>query len=281
MLAATAFCSFGTFYLTAAFISHSSCCRASFPATNPPTLLWGFCLHRFGLIALALTLSALRTNVVFALVFGTLAAGFIIRQHSSRRGCPWPHKANFCVRTRHASVVRLYDRVNGFRLLHGLGADREQIVAAACLSDQAASSLDRCLRGEASVPAVSNWTACAPPPLTGGPSNPKNMGRPAPSPRDVREFREVLRQVVSRFGPSRKGRVWQPDAPSHSQPAARPIPPDQRRTGRPAAVVRQDVSEGRPPLGGAASSRPSLVIRAWTSPANDEAKGPGRLHLFQ
>ena len=78
MLAATAFCCFGAFYLTAAFVFPFQAATALASATNPPTLLWGLLLASFGLIALALTVSALRTNVVFALVFGTLAAGFML-----------------------------------------------------------------------------------------------------------------------------------------------------------------------------------------------------------
>ncbi|HUN96700.1 MAG TPA: acetate uptake transporter [Bradyrhizobium sp.] len=77
MLAATAFCSFGSFYaLTGMFLAMQA--RGILPTTGDPMVLEGFVLLSFGFIALALMFAALSTNAALVITLGLLAVGFIL-----------------------------------------------------------------------------------------------------------------------------------------------------------------------------------------------------------
>lgn len=76
-LAATAFCSFGSFNVLIAlfFIIQA---RGMLTATGDPMVLQGFVLLSFGFIALALTVAALPTNAMLVITLGLLAVGYIL-----------------------------------------------------------------------------------------------------------------------------------------------------------------------------------------------------------
>lgn len=77
MLAATAFCSFGSFYaLTGTFLAMQA--RGVLPTTGDPMVLQGFVLLSFGFIALALTIAALSTNAALVITLGLLAVGYVL-----------------------------------------------------------------------------------------------------------------------------------------------------------------------------------------------------------
>jgi succinate-acetate transporter protein len=76
-LAATAFCSFGAFNVTTAFIFGLQAIH-HLAMSGPPVVLQGFLLESFGFIAFVLTIAALRANVALVLVLGTLCAGYVL-----------------------------------------------------------------------------------------------------------------------------------------------------------------------------------------------------------
>jgi uncharacterized protein len=77
VLAATAFCSFGSFnVLTALLFGLQSAGKLT--TTGDPMILQGFILVSFGFIALALTLAAVRTNVALVLTLLLLAIGYVL-----------------------------------------------------------------------------------------------------------------------------------------------------------------------------------------------------------
>ncbi len=77
VLAATAFCSFGSFnVLTATLFGLQAAGKLT--TTGDPAILQGFVLESFGFIALALTLAALRTNVALVLTLLLLCAGYVL-----------------------------------------------------------------------------------------------------------------------------------------------------------------------------------------------------------
>lgn len=77
VLAATAFCSFGSFnVLTALFFALQA--RGVLAATGDPMVLQGLVLLSFGFIAFALTLAALPTNAALVLTLGLLAVGYVL-----------------------------------------------------------------------------------------------------------------------------------------------------------------------------------------------------------
>lgn len=77
VLAATAFCSFGSFnVLTALFFALQA--RGVLPATGGPLVLQGFVLLSFGFIALALMVAALPTNAGMVITLGLLAVGYTL-----------------------------------------------------------------------------------------------------------------------------------------------------------------------------------------------------------
>jgi len=77
VLAATAFCCFGSFnVLTAVLFGLQS--AGKLPATGDPVILQGFILISFGFIALALTLAALRTNAALVLTLFLLGVGYVL-----------------------------------------------------------------------------------------------------------------------------------------------------------------------------------------------------------
>lgn len=77
ILAATAFCAFGAFNITTAFV-FSLQAAGTLAASGAPVVLQGFLLESFGFIALALTVAALRTNAALVLVLGTLCVGYVL-----------------------------------------------------------------------------------------------------------------------------------------------------------------------------------------------------------
>jgi succinate-acetate transporter protein len=77
ILAATAFCSFGSFnVLTALLFALQSAGKLT--TTGNPIILEGFILVSFGFIALALTVAALRTNAGLVLTLFLLAVGYVL-----------------------------------------------------------------------------------------------------------------------------------------------------------------------------------------------------------
>lgn len=77
MLAATAFCAFGSFNVaTALFFGLQATGRL--PTSGDPVVLQGFVLESFGFIALALTLAALRTNAALTLTLALLTIGYVL-----------------------------------------------------------------------------------------------------------------------------------------------------------------------------------------------------------
>lgn len=77
VLAATAFCAFGSFnVVTAVFLAMQA--AGKLPATGDPMVLQGFLFESFGFIALALTIAALRTNACLVLTLGLLAIGYVL-----------------------------------------------------------------------------------------------------------------------------------------------------------------------------------------------------------
>jgi uncharacterized protein len=77
VLAATAFCSFGSFnVLTALFLALQA--RGVLATTGDPMVLQGFVLVSFGFIALALTIAALSTNAALVITLGLLGIGYTL-----------------------------------------------------------------------------------------------------------------------------------------------------------------------------------------------------------
>jgi succinate-acetate transporter protein len=77
VLAATAFCAFGSFnVLTALLFGLQSAGKLT--TTGDPIILQGFILISFGFIALALTIAALRTNAALVLTLLLLAIGYVL-----------------------------------------------------------------------------------------------------------------------------------------------------------------------------------------------------------
>lgn len=77
MLAATAFCSFGSFnVLTATLFGLQAAGKLA--TTGDPVVLQGLVLESFGFIALALTIAALRTNMALVLTLLLLCAGYVL-----------------------------------------------------------------------------------------------------------------------------------------------------------------------------------------------------------
>jgi uncharacterized protein len=77
VLAATAFCSFGSFnLLTAALLAMQA--RGIVSTSGDPMVLQGFVLISFGFIAFALTLAALPTNAGIVITLGLLAVGYTL-----------------------------------------------------------------------------------------------------------------------------------------------------------------------------------------------------------
>lgn len=77
VLAATAFCSFGSFnVLTGALLAMQA--RGIVPTSGDPMVLEGFILISFGFIAFALTLAALPTNAGIVITLGLLAVGYTL-----------------------------------------------------------------------------------------------------------------------------------------------------------------------------------------------------------
>jgi succinate-acetate transporter protein len=77
VLAATAFCSFGAFNVTAGFFFALQA-AGTIGATGAPTVLLGFLLESFAFMALALMLAAIPTNLGLVIVLGTLAVGYCL-----------------------------------------------------------------------------------------------------------------------------------------------------------------------------------------------------------
>ncbi len=77
VLAATAFCAFGSFNaVTASFLGLQAV--GKLPMTGDPLVLHGFLFESFGFIALALTIAALRTNAGMVLTLGLLTIGYAL-----------------------------------------------------------------------------------------------------------------------------------------------------------------------------------------------------------
>jgi succinate-acetate transporter protein len=76
-LAATAFCCFGSFNITAAAMFMLSAAHIT-PAGWDTPIFMGFLLESFAFIALALSFAALRRNAVLVLVLLTLAIGYCL-----------------------------------------------------------------------------------------------------------------------------------------------------------------------------------------------------------
>jgi uncharacterized protein len=77
VLAATAFCCFGSFNVTAAiFFALQN--RGVLPTTGETPVFLGFLLESFAFMAFALTIAALPTNAAAVLVLGTLAIGYAL-----------------------------------------------------------------------------------------------------------------------------------------------------------------------------------------------------------
>ncbi len=77
VLAATAFCSFGAFNVaTAMFFGMQA--AGILGNAGPPIIMQGFLLVSFGMIALALTVAALRTNAALVAVLGALSMGYFL-----------------------------------------------------------------------------------------------------------------------------------------------------------------------------------------------------------
>ena len=77
VLAATAFCSFGAFNVTAAFFFGLQAAH-TIGTAGDPVILMGFLLESFGFIAFALTIAAMRTNAALVIVLGTLCVGYVL-----------------------------------------------------------------------------------------------------------------------------------------------------------------------------------------------------------
>jgi succinate-acetate transporter protein len=76
-LAATAFCSFGSFSVTVAVL-YLLQAAGVVSTTGNPIVLEGFLLESFGFIALALCIAALRTNMALVAVLATLTVGYVL-----------------------------------------------------------------------------------------------------------------------------------------------------------------------------------------------------------
>jgi succinate-acetate transporter protein len=77
MLAATAFCAFGAFNVTSAFMFGLQAAHG-LPAGDYAAVQQGFLLESFGFIALALMVAALRMNMAIVGVLGLLAIGYAL-----------------------------------------------------------------------------------------------------------------------------------------------------------------------------------------------------------
>lgn len=77
VLAATAFCAFGAFNVTEAFVIALQTAN-TIGTTGAPMILNGFLFESFAFIAAALTLAAMRTNAALVCVLGTLAIGYCL-----------------------------------------------------------------------------------------------------------------------------------------------------------------------------------------------------------
>jgi hypothetical protein len=77
ILAATAFCSFGSFNVLTAMLFGLQAI-GKLQVTGDPVILQGFVLESFGFIALALTIAALRTNAALVLTLILLCAGYVL-----------------------------------------------------------------------------------------------------------------------------------------------------------------------------------------------------------
>jgi uncharacterized protein len=77
VLAATAFCCFGSFNVTAA-ICFALQNRGVLPTTGETPVFFGFLLESFAFMAFSLTIAALPTNAAVVLVLGTLAIGYAL-----------------------------------------------------------------------------------------------------------------------------------------------------------------------------------------------------------
>lgn len=76
-LAATAFCCFGAFNITAAVMFGLKVGNVTPAGANTPVFM-GFLLLSFAFIATALCLAAMRTNAALVIVLGTLAIGYCL-----------------------------------------------------------------------------------------------------------------------------------------------------------------------------------------------------------
>lgn len=77
VLAATAFCAFGSFNIvTASFLGLQAIGKLT--VSGDPLILQGFLFESFGFIALALTIAALRTNAALVLTLGLLTIGYVL-----------------------------------------------------------------------------------------------------------------------------------------------------------------------------------------------------------
>jgi hypothetical protein len=77
VLAATAFCSFGSFNVLTALLFAMQA-RGVLPTSGDPMMLQGFILLSFGFIALALMFAALPTNAGIVITLGLLAVGYTL-----------------------------------------------------------------------------------------------------------------------------------------------------------------------------------------------------------
>jgi succinate-acetate transporter protein len=77
VLAATAFCCFGSFNVLTALLFGLQAI-GMLPTSGAPVVLQGFVLESFGFIALALTIAALRTNAALVLTLALLCAGYVL-----------------------------------------------------------------------------------------------------------------------------------------------------------------------------------------------------------
>ena len=77
VLAATAFCSIGAFYVTVAsfFVLEAT---GALPGTGTTNLVLGFLLESFAFIALALTAAAMKESLALVAVYGLLTVGYAL-----------------------------------------------------------------------------------------------------------------------------------------------------------------------------------------------------------
>lgn len=77
VLAATAFCAFGAFNATEAFVLALQASN-TIGTAGAPMILNGFLFESFAFIAAALTMAAMRTNMALVCVLGALAVGYCL-----------------------------------------------------------------------------------------------------------------------------------------------------------------------------------------------------------